>query len=129
MEALPLGDATNNKNRRERSFKRSCLQWSGAATFPGKLLPECQASTLMHQSQSLPLHAHGMGSSELPSPQMKSENHGHNHPQEEDKGQPGLHKSPYAAKQDRGEVFKHGKLVEKAKRELPASIQAETSTF
>lgn len=39
----------------------------------------------------------GIGGSGLPSPQVQGENHGHNHPQEQDKGQPGLHKPPYAA--------------------------------
>lgn len=48
---------------------------------------------------------------------MKRENNGHDHPQEEDKGKPGLHKSPYAAKRKKGEGFKGKKSAEKDKRE------------
>lgn len=62
-----------------------------------------------------------MGSSQLPSPQMKCENNGHDHPQEEDKGKPGLHKSPYAAKRKKGEGLKGKKSAEKNKRERKMS--------
>ena len=85
--------------------KDELLQWSGAATFPRKCLPESRASVSLDQSQFLPSCAHGTGSSQLPSPQVKRQNNGHDHPQEEDKGKPGLHKSPYAAKQKKGKYF------------------------
>lgn len=48
------------------------------------------------QSQFLPSCAHRTGSSQLSSPQVKCQNDRQDHPQEEDKGKPGLHESPYA---------------------------------
>lgn len=48
-----------------------------------------------------------LGGSQLPSPQVKRQNNGHDHPQEQDKGKPGLHKSPYAARWKKVRGFKH----------------------
>lgn len=71
------------------------------------------------QSQFLPSCAHRTGSSQLSSPQVKCQNDRQDHPQEEDKGKPGLHESPYAARREKkttGGGFKHKKSAEEDRR-------------
>lgn len=73
------------------------VEWN--CSLPRQCLPECRASASLSQAVTVPPScAHGMGNSQLLSPQMERQNDRQDRPQEEDKGKPGLHKSPYAAR-------------------------------
>lgn len=88
-------DHRQNRKRRKRSqlqeTKMSCHDGVG----PPPSLEKAPRAPGLHPAGSVTVPS--FVCSGLPSPQVQGENHGHNHPQEEHKGQPGLHKPPYAA--------------------------------
>lgn len=91
---LALGDTTDRTEQEEKKptpgDKDELARWSGAATFPG-------TGSQSPRPGSVPVPSSVCPGAGLPSPQVQGENHGHNHPQQQHKGQPGLHKPPYAA--------------------------------